>query len=180
MSQVPIRLFSECRIWGLGGQIFVSEVVTDTVGILGRGEVRFYWLKRWCRGGELNSLRRPFQGRALPVSYPGTSVDKRLYGRRRIEARGRRWSWRGRFRFSQDSHSWLSGVGSARLNEDSQEWLSYNGSFTLLLLAGIQCERPDRAARRDFGCAVAGRQSASEPRCNCHVLAPIVRVGDGR
>ena len=22
-------------------------------------------------GGELNSLRRPFQGRALPVSYPG-------------------------------------------------------------------------------------------------------------
>jgi site-specific DNA recombinase len=26
----------------------------------------------WCRGGELNSLRRPFQGRALPVSYPGT------------------------------------------------------------------------------------------------------------
>ena len=32
----------------------------------------------WCRGGELNSLRRPFQGRALPVSYPGNSVDKRL------------------------------------------------------------------------------------------------------
>jgi hypothetical protein len=32
----------------------------------------------WCRGGELNSLRRPFQGRALPVSYPGMSVDKRF------------------------------------------------------------------------------------------------------
>ena len=27
---------------------------------------------RWCRGAELNCLRRPFQGRALPVSYPGT------------------------------------------------------------------------------------------------------------
>src|SRR5580692_3100357 len=26
----------------------------------------------WCRGAELNCLRRPFQGRALPVSYPGT------------------------------------------------------------------------------------------------------------
>ena len=25
-----------------------------------------------CRGAELNCLRRPFQGRALPVSYPGT------------------------------------------------------------------------------------------------------------
>src|SRR6266853_418388 len=32
--------------------------------------------KRWCRGGELNSLRRPFQGRALPVSYPGTGAVK--------------------------------------------------------------------------------------------------------
>jgi hypothetical protein len=29
-----------------------------------------------CRGGELNSLRRPFQGRALPVSYPGTGAVK--------------------------------------------------------------------------------------------------------
>ena len=45
---------------------------------------------QWCRGGELNSLRRPFQGRALPVSYPGNSVDKRLYGRGGIEAR----AWR--------------------------------------------------------------------------------------
>jgi hypothetical protein len=87
MSQVAIRLFSECGIGGLGGQIFVSEVVTEVLGILRRGEVRFYWLDRWCRGGELNSLRRPFQGRALPVSYPGISVDKRLYGRRRLGAR---------------------------------------------------------------------------------------------
>ena len=46
--------------------------------------------QRWCRGGELNSLRRPFQGRALPVSYPGTDVAKRLYGCGRIEARGGR------------------------------------------------------------------------------------------
>ena len=29
-------------------------------------------VKRWCRGAESNCLRRPFQGRALPVSYPGT------------------------------------------------------------------------------------------------------------
>ncbi len=27
----------------------------------------------WCRGAELNCLRRPFQGRALPVSYLGTA-----------------------------------------------------------------------------------------------------------
>jgi hypothetical protein len=35
---------------------------------------------RWCRGGELNSLRRPFQGRALPVSYPGTGAVKDFTG----------------------------------------------------------------------------------------------------
>ena len=28
----------------------------------------------WCRGAELNCLRRPFQGRALPVSYLGTQT----------------------------------------------------------------------------------------------------------
>ena len=30
----------------------------------------------WCRGAELNCLRRPFQGRALPVSYPGTGRNQ--------------------------------------------------------------------------------------------------------
>jgi hypothetical protein len=29
----------------------------------------------WCRGAELNCLRRPFQGRALPVSYLGTVAN---------------------------------------------------------------------------------------------------------
>jgi hypothetical protein len=50
----------------------------------------------WCRGGELNSLRRPFQGRALPVSYPGTGAVKDSTGalegcqlRIRILQRGR-------------------------------------------------------------------------------------------
>src|ERR1700730_6101857 len=28
--------------------------------------------KTWCRGPESNWLRPPFQGGALPVSYPGT------------------------------------------------------------------------------------------------------------
>ena len=48
------------------------------------------WARRWCRGGELNSLRRPFQGRALPVSYPGISVDKGLYGYSGLDTRGGR------------------------------------------------------------------------------------------
>ena len=30
------------------------------------------WLLEWCRGPESNWLRPPFQGGALPVSYPGT------------------------------------------------------------------------------------------------------------
>src|SRR5258708_15575670 len=44
----------------------------------GGSEVRphWHWQHGWCRGGELNSLRRPFQGRALPVSYPGTGAVK--------------------------------------------------------------------------------------------------------
>ena len=32
----------------------------------------------WCRGAELNCLRRPFQGRALPVSYPGTGGSPKI------------------------------------------------------------------------------------------------------
>jgi hypothetical protein len=32
--------------------------------------------RKWCRGAELNCLRRPFQGRALPVSYLGTGSIK--------------------------------------------------------------------------------------------------------
>src|SRR5712672_3861023 len=32
-------------------------------------DVRLLW---WCRGPESNWLRPPFQGGALPVSYPGT------------------------------------------------------------------------------------------------------------
>ena len=30
--------------------------------------------KIWCRGPESNWLRPPFQGGALPVSYPGTET----------------------------------------------------------------------------------------------------------
>src|ERR1700686_654512 len=38
---------------------------------------RLFWGRRvytlgWCRGPESNWLRPPFQGGALPVSYPGT------------------------------------------------------------------------------------------------------------
>src|SRR5260370_29590562 len=44
--------------------------------ILTRLKGAFLLAWRWCRGGELNSLRRPFQGRALPVSYPGTGAVK--------------------------------------------------------------------------------------------------------
>ncbi len=37
--------------------------------------------EKWCRGAELNCLRRPFQGRALPVSYLGTDAVLRFYGK---------------------------------------------------------------------------------------------------
>ena len=39
---------------------------------LGKLESGRAWQYRWCRGPESNWLRPPFQGGALPVSYPGT------------------------------------------------------------------------------------------------------------
>src|SRR5882762_4508485 len=35
--------------------------------------------KFWCRGPESNWLRPPFQGGALPMSYPGFSTTYRRY-----------------------------------------------------------------------------------------------------
>jgi hypothetical protein len=54
----------------------------DSITLLpeGDGAVRYKgnWKllggREWCRGAELNCLRRPFQGRALPVSYLGTGT----------------------------------------------------------------------------------------------------------
>jgi hypothetical protein len=45
-----------------------SETGHTLVGIFARR------VEEWCRGAELNCLRRPFQGRALPVSYLGTGT----------------------------------------------------------------------------------------------------------
>jgi hypothetical protein len=37
----------------------------------------------WCRGPESNWLRPPFQGGALPVSYPGTLESVNFMGARK-------------------------------------------------------------------------------------------------
>jgi hypothetical protein len=50
----------------------ICESTSDCVDSKTMGHAVGNWQYKWCRGGELNSLRRPFQGRALPVSYPGT------------------------------------------------------------------------------------------------------------
>src|SRR5689334_8584202 len=43
-----------------------------------------------------------------------------------------------------------------------------------------QRECPHRAAgRHDFRC-IAGREHAAQPRCDAHILAALVHVGDGR
>ena len=46
------------------GKTYVATGSWDLLGEAGACGV--------CRGAELNCLRRPFQGRALPVSYLGT------------------------------------------------------------------------------------------------------------
>ena len=43
----------------------------------------------WCRGTESNRLRQPFQGCALPVSYPGTGRTVIL---RHAGERGKEWA----------------------------------------------------------------------------------------
>jgi hypothetical protein len=40
------------------------------------------WQHGWCRGPESNWLRPPFQGGALPVSYPGTVESVNFRGAR--------------------------------------------------------------------------------------------------
>ena len=49
-------------------------------GTRARGDPELFWDSRggheWCRGPESNWLRPPFQGGALPVSYPGTLGPK--------------------------------------------------------------------------------------------------------
>src|ERR1700738_4309999 len=42
------------------------------------------WQYRWCRGPESNWLRPPFQGGALPVSYPGTLESVNFRGGRKL------------------------------------------------------------------------------------------------
>jgi site-specific DNA recombinase len=49
-----------------------NVIAKGSWSLIGRGAIG------WCRGAELNCLRRPFQGRALPVSYPGTVGIQKL------------------------------------------------------------------------------------------------------
>src|SRR5258707_2688452 len=42
------------------------------------------WPLIWCRGPESNWLRPPFQGGALPVSYPGTLESVNFRGARKL------------------------------------------------------------------------------------------------
>src|SRR5260370_13188693 len=42
------------------------------------------WPLIWCRGQESNGLRPPFQGGALPVSYPGTRESVNFRGARKL------------------------------------------------------------------------------------------------
>jgi hypothetical protein len=46
-----------------------SGLAADASGVHGEEKS-----KKWCRGPESNWLRPPFQGGALPVSYPGTQT----------------------------------------------------------------------------------------------------------
>ena len=60
------------------------------------------WLLQWCRGPESNWLRPPFQGGALPVSYPGTLKSVNFRGARKGCQLGRNSVRSGAFRGSQE------------------------------------------------------------------------------
>src|ERR1700723_150791 len=54
---------------------------TRQVGLVSFARMRFSWRRlKWCRGPESNWLRPPFQGGALPVSYPGTVESANFRG----------------------------------------------------------------------------------------------------
>jgi hypothetical protein len=64
------------------GMLFVDGENFTIRLYVAKGEVDYFRgagsRLKWCRGAELNCLRRPFQGRALPVSYPGTGRIQKL------------------------------------------------------------------------------------------------------
>ena len=57
------------------GGIYIASGIWNLLGSDALGAERALG---WCRGAELNCLRRPFQGRALPVSYLGTDEAHKL------------------------------------------------------------------------------------------------------
>ena len=70
---------------GLSEEVLRAEVTDFALEKLGEavGERRFlggtgYGAFRWCQGPESNWLRPPFQGGALPMSYPGTVAVLKL------------------------------------------------------------------------------------------------------
>lgn len=63
-------------------------VASGSCNLLGSDTLSTERTLGWCRGAELNCLRRPFQGRALPVSYPGTVESKNCSGAS-LRCRGR-------------------------------------------------------------------------------------------
>ena len=52
------------------GRAYIASGTWDLLGA---------WQHGWCRGPESNWLRPPFQGGALPMSYPGFSTTYRRF-----------------------------------------------------------------------------------------------------
>src|SRR5262249_25320216 len=53
------------------GKTYIAKGTWDLLG---------WWRITWCRGPESNWLRPPFQGGALPMSYPGLCAVLRIVG----------------------------------------------------------------------------------------------------
>src|SRR5216683_2816147 len=81
------------RLWA--GILLVRNRASQRARILERPEIlrernaSLRWAHQkvavsWCRGPESNWLRPPFQGGALPVSYPGTLESVNFMGARKL------------------------------------------------------------------------------------------------
>jgi hypothetical protein len=61
---------TNCRLNNL---LYSAIVVGQRISLWIGSEYQDLGLLWWCRGPESNWLRPPFQGGALPLSYPGTA-----------------------------------------------------------------------------------------------------------
>ena len=83
--------------------------------------------KIWCRGPESNWLRPPFQGGALPMSYPGIFCSFSILGALTSRVNSARAAVRDEVRHDADKESNHAEEASPAAAGDAERWLGEEG-----------------------------------------------------